>query len=63
MFDNHIFKFGLDDFEKSRQSCQNCASFSPDDEVEWVDDVENSCYNCRYRRWTANSFICMQRDN
>jgi hypothetical protein len=23
-----------------------------------VADESISCYNCRYRRWTVNSFIC-----
>ena len=60
MFDNHVFKFGLNDFDKARQSSENCKNFSLDDEIEWVDDVEKSCYNCRYRKWTEDSFSCMK---
>jgi hypothetical protein len=32
--------------------------FHPDVEEEQVADEDRSCYNCRYRRWTAASFVC-----
>ncbi|MEW9700396.1 hypothetical protein [Paenibacillus sp. SI8] len=36
-----------------------CPSFRPDVEEEMVSDELNSCCNCYFRRWTADSFICM----
>ena len=27
---------------------------------EWVADEIRSCYNCRARRWTAASFVCLR---
>lgn len=35
-----------------------CPAFEPDDEDEMVAEEVISCYNCRYRRWTAESFTC-----
>jgi hypothetical protein len=35
-----------------------CETFTPDVDEELVADDERSCYNCRYRRWTASSFTC-----
>jgi hypothetical protein len=32
--------------------------FHPDVEEELIADEARSCYNCRYRRWTAVSFSC-----
>ena len=39
---------------------RRCRGFRPDDEDEWVADEPCSCYNCRYRRWTAQSFTCQK---
>ncbi|MBN9474220.1 MAG: hypothetical protein ABS43_28360 [Bordetella sp. SCN 67-23] len=36
-----------------------CASFAPDDEDEWAADEARSCFNCRWRRWTPDSFRCL----
>jgi hypothetical protein len=36
----------------------DCPGFAPDVEEEQVDDEARSCYNCRYRRWSAASFTC-----
>lgn len=36
-----------------------CENFSPDVEEERVTGESRTCLNCRYRRWTEKSFICM----
>ena len=36
----------------------SCSDFMADDLDEWVADEPRSCYNCRARRWTADSFVC-----
>ncbi|WHH58822.1 hypothetical protein [Petroclostridium sp. X23] len=55
------FAGGKNDWEKAAQVAGNCSNFSADDEDEWVADESRSCYNCRYRRWTMQSFICCKR--
>jgi len=37
-----------------------CLEFVLDDEDELVSDEERTCLNCRYRRWTVDSFECMK---
>ena len=54
------FKYGQDDFELAAETAESCTFFVGDDEEEFVCDDERSCYNCRYRRWTAESFECMK---
>lgn len=40
-----------------------CDRFEEDNDVEeQYDDVINACYNCLYRRWTANGFECVNRE-
>ncbi len=36
-----------------------CENFSPDVEEEKVSGEAKTCLNCKYRRWTEKSFICM----
>ena len=54
------FKFGQDSYRLAAETAGKCSSFINDDEDEIVCDDERSCYNCRYRRWTADSFECMK---
>ncbi len=58
--DTKQFLFGLKNYEASRAACDACGYFKADDEDEQVDTVLTSCYNCRYRRWLADSFKCMK---
>lgn len=48
------------DWAQAAEAAENCTAFSPDCEEECVADEEVSCYNCRYRRWTRESFVCMK---
>jgi hypothetical protein len=50
---------GQDDWLGAQQQAQRCTQFRLDDESEWVADTPRSCYNCRYRRWTATAFVCL----
>lgn len=52
------FPGGKEDWAAAAGTAAICRHFSPDVEEEWVADEERSCYNCRYRRWTAASFVC-----
>lgn len=54
-----VFLLGRDADSEVAQIANECSSFVADDEDEWVADEECSCYNCRYRRWTQESFRCM----
>ncbi|WP_180999670.1 molybdopterin biosynthesis protein MoeB [Campylobacter concisus] len=56
------FKYGKFNYEKAHQIAQNCAKFKLDnDEEEMVCRGERSCYDCAFRRWSKDSFICMAR--
>lgn len=53
------FNFGREAYGMAAQAADRCSLFLADDEDEWTSDIERSCYNCRYRRWTQESFVCM----
>ena len=38
----------------------NCPNFSLDDDDECVAEETVSCLNCRYRKWTQDSFSCLK---
>jgi hypothetical protein len=38
-----------------------CPGFACDVDEELVADEARSCYNCRYRRWSAASFTCQRQ--
>ncbi len=54
------FKYGKEDYCIAAETAQQCKTFFNDDEDETVCDDDRSCYNCRYRRWIADSFECMK---
>lgn len=54
------FASGKDDWAAAAREAGCCQGFTPDVEEEWVADEPRSCYNCRYRRWTAAAFLCLQ---
>ena len=53
-----LFRHGLEDYKAAARAAQGCDAFREDVEDEWATDEARSCYNCRYRRWTADSFQC-----
>lgn len=55
-----VFSGGKEDWEKAREAAQDCDKFILDVEDEIIADDLRSCYNCRYRRWTAEGFTCQQ---
>jgi hypothetical protein len=57
----HEADLGQNNWNGAASIAALCATFSPDDEDEQVADDLFSCYNCRYRRWTAVSFSCCKR--
>lgn len=56
----HIFLHGKEAWNTAHKIASNCSYFKEDDEDEHTSDIERSCYNCLYRRWTSTSFICMK---
>jgi hypothetical protein len=50
---------GQSDWAGAAKEALHCVSFCEDVEEECVADEVRSCYNCRYRRWTENSFLCL----
>lgn len=57
---NIYFTEGKDNQVVSRQVAENCNDFVKDVEEEMVDEVDLSCYNCLFRRWTRDTFMCMK---
>lgn len=59
--DQKAFLHGQEAFGLASELASACGGFRPDVEEEWVADEERSCYNCRLRRWTAESFVCLMK--
>ena len=53
---------GRDAPREAERAAQECGLFSRDDEEECFASEDVSCYNCRYRRWTSDSFECMRTE-
>ncbi len=53
---------GKEDFAQAAETAAGCAAFRADCEEECVADEAVSCYNCRYRRWTRDGFVCMKEN-
>lgn len=47
-------------WERGQDIALDCAAFEQDVEEEWVAQEQVSCYNCRYRRFTATGILCMK---
>jgi hypothetical protein len=62
-YGNFIFIHGKTAYERAKHVASNCSDFTLDkDEDEWVTSASSpSCYNCLFRRWTHQSFICMKK--
>lgn len=58
---NWEFKFGKEAYKEAERASLDCSHFTPDDEDEQVADELRSCYNCAFRRWTSQSFVCMKK--
>ena len=54
------FRHGQEAYSLAVEQAGSCQHFRPDVEEEWATDDERSCYNCRLRRWTQASFLCMR---
>jgi hypothetical protein len=54
------FKFGKEAWEMASYAAEKCIEFFADDEDEHVSDIFRSCYNCRYRRWIRDTFVCLK---
>lgn len=54
------FLYGKNNDAMARIAAEKCPDYIEDSEIECVSDDEKSCYNCRYRRWTQESFQCMK---
>jgi hypothetical protein len=52
------FQEGKNNPAAAASEAMACQSFEPDDEDEMTADEAVSCYNCRFRRWTRESFEC-----
>jgi hypothetical protein len=55
------YRGGKEDWDNVAKIAALCREFTADDEDEQVADEAQSCYNCRYRRWTSTSFVCCKK--
>lgn len=53
------FLNGQQDWLTAANEAASCTKFVSDVDEEQAADEPRSCYNCRYRRWTAASFTCL----
>lgn len=53
------FLYGKNNPAEARAAAAACPDFCEDSAYEREDDAV-SCYSCRYRRWTPESFDCMK---
>lgn len=55
-----VYAGGQDDYSTAAQLAGACPFFREDYVEELMAEEAVSCYNCRYRKWTAESFICLK---
>lgn len=53
------FTLGKIAWAEAARIAAECHYFAEDVEEEVQSDVARSCYGCRYRRWTSDSFECL----
>lgn len=52
---------GRENWAAAAVAALDCPGFVMDVDEEVVADEPRSCYNCRYRRWSANSITCQRK--
>jgi hypothetical protein len=57
-----VFSPGKEAWQEAVEAAKNCPDFTIDDEDECVSEETRSCYNCHYRRWTQESFVCLKNE-
>ena len=58
--DGRTWTGGKSDWDEAAAEAAACEAFASDCEEECIAEEDVSCYNCRYRRWTRDSFLCMK---
>lgn len=58
---NVIFRYGKDAYEKAIEAACEAFKLDKDEDELITSTAHNSCYNCLFRRWTRESFICMKK--
>jgi len=53
------FALGKESWAAAARAAAECLRFAADVDEELIAEDERSCYNCRYRRWSATSFTCL----
>lgn len=54
------FALGKENWAAAAEAALGCSGFTMDVDEEVISDEARSCYNCRYRRWSATSFTCQR---
>ena len=59
-----VFRFGREDWTMAQATASKCGFYSIDVDNELIKDImKRSCYNCAYRKWIKDTFICTQWKN
>lgn len=58
---NFVFQYGKDDYQKAIDAACEAFLLDQDEDELITSTAQNSCYNCLFRRWTRESFICMKK--
>ena len=58
--ENSKFIYGKTNYEKARHCAKKCLNFKTDNDYEeMASGGEVSCYDCAFRRWSKDNFVCM----
>lgn len=55
------FTGGKNNWTDAVNEAEKCSFYTLDVEDEVIDDEFTACYNCRFRRWTEKSFVCLKK--
>lgn len=58
--DKRYFIHGKNSVENASDAAKICTSFVLDVDEECITDLDRCCYDCLYRRWTRDSFMCVK---
>ncbi len=59
--EKETFSWGRLNQEQAASEAKACPLFAEDSPEECVSDCRLSCLNCRYRRWTRKSYVCLKK--
>jgi hypothetical protein len=59
--ENVVFLYGKVNYQKAIGAACEAFKLDQDEDELITSTAQNSCYNCLFRRWTHESFMCMKK--